>query len=110
MRSRLSKTSLIATAALATCYFCHVGTVQHKIGWTTSVPGMIHANRRIISGKSAVWHAPSRLENGVLPEAVPPRMVTGAGKEEDYRILDTVGVAKTVCDFFQHCASAKLRA
>ena len=100
----------IATAALATCYFCHVGTVQHKIGWTTSVPGMIHANRRIISGKSAVWHAPSRLENGVLPEAVPPRMVTGAGKEEDYRILDTIGVAKTVCEFFQHCASAKFRA
>ena len=100
----------IATAALATCYFCHVGTVQHKIGWTTNVPGMIHANRRVISGKSAVWHAPSRLQNGVMPETIPPRMVTGAGKEEDYKILDTIGVAKTVCNFFQQCASAKFRA
>jgi hypothetical protein len=95
----------IAIASLATCYFCHVGTVQHKIGWTTDVPGIIHANRRIISRKSPVWYAPARLEGGAMPKAIPAKMVTGAGKEVDYEILDVVGVAEAVCKFFRLCAS-----
>jgi hypothetical protein len=95
----------IAIAPLSTCYFCHIGTVQHKIGWTTEVPGMIHASRRIISLKAAVWYAPSRLENGVMPEAIPANMVGGGGKEADYEILDPVGVAETVCQFFRRCTS-----
>jgi hypothetical protein len=56
----------IALASLADAYFCHHGTVQHKIGWLTDVPGMVHCNRRTLALRPASWVA-SKVEDGVEP-------------------------------------------
>jgi hypothetical protein len=51
----------ITLAQLADAYFCHAGTVQHKIGWTANRPGLIHGNR---GSRSARQHA-ERMQDGI---------------------------------------------
>ncbi|OUJ14419.1 hypothetical protein [Acetobacter sp. DsW_063] len=53
--SNLSILNSIALAARADFYICHHGSVQHKIGWTTSTPGVTHSNRRVIQRRPAHW-------------------------------------------------------
>jgi methylmalonyl-CoA mutase cobalamin-binding subunit len=43
-------------AAHCRAYFAHHGTVQHKIGYFTDVPGMVHANLGILAGDPAGGH------------------------------------------------------
>lgn len=33
------------------CYFCHHGTIQHKVAWFSSKPGIIHSNRKVLNKK-----------------------------------------------------------
>jgi hypothetical protein len=56
----------IGVASLADAYFCHHGTVQHKIGWLTDVPGIVHCNRRTLALHPARWVG-AKVENGVEP-------------------------------------------
>jgi hypothetical protein len=95
----------IALAKLATSYFCHIGTVQHKIGWTANIPGMIHANRSAIIYRSPIWYAPERLENAVVPVAIDDHLVSHLNDRKYYEILDNRAVAETVCTFFGSCVS-----
>lgn len=38
-------------ADIIDCYFCHHGTIQHKIAWFASKPGIIHSNRKVLKVK-----------------------------------------------------------
>jgi hypothetical protein len=43
-------------AANCRAYFAHHGTIQHKIGYFTTVPGIAHANPGILAGNPAGGH------------------------------------------------------
>jgi hypothetical protein len=47
----------IALARHARLYFCHHGTVQHKVGWFNATPGVVHCNRAILQQCPAAWVA-----------------------------------------------------
>ena len=65
----------ILLANLASFYFCHHGTVQHKIGWFHSTPGVVHANKGILEHSPGSWVA-ERSEVAIAPTYLPPGMVT----------------------------------
>jgi hypothetical protein len=49
-------------------YLSPYGTVQHKVGWLTNKPGIIHTNRKLLEGSAKyVWAA---IENAVKPRYV----------------------------------------
>ena len=47
-------------------YFAHHGTLQHKIGYFTRVPGMVHANPGILATDRAATHRHVMQEPGVI--------------------------------------------
>jgi len=91
----------IALAQTASCYLCHVGTVQHKIGWTTDKKGIIHAKRRRIVEQNKVWHHPDWLENAVLPIPVAPTLVRDSPSGENYAVLNPDKFAEFVARHFR---------
>jgi len=94
----------IALAQLADAYFCHVGTVQHKIAWTTNRPGIIHGGRDMLAGNPAEWHA-SRLEDGYTPVQINAELVEDLdpeSREPNYRAVDCPRLAEFVRDHFAH--------
>jgi hypothetical protein len=83
----LSIADSIVLAGLADFYFCHHGTLQHKIGWFHSVPGMVHAGGMIISYALSNWVA-SRSELARPPVYLDIAMISDETPEqsEDERI------------------------
>ena len=65
-----------ALALARTCdfYVCHHGTVQHKIGWFTCVPGVVHANTRVAQSKPALSVA-AQTEGGQPPSYLPAELI-----------------------------------
>ncbi len=53
-------------AAHCRAYFAHHGTIQHKIGYFTTVPGMAHANPGILAGDPAGGHRHVIQEPGIV--------------------------------------------
>lgn len=47
----------ILLANQASFYVCHHGTVQHKIGWMTKTPGIVHTNLRALRINPGPWVA-----------------------------------------------------
>lgn len=91
----------IALAQTVSCYLCHVGTVQHKIGWTTDKKGIIHAKRRRIIEQNKVWHHPDWLEDAVLPIPVTPTLVRDSASGENYTVLNPDKFAEFVVRHFK---------
>ncbi|WP_399698011.1 hypothetical protein [Xenophilus sp.] len=56
-------------------YVCHHGTVQHKVGWFTAVPGVVHSNEEVLRANPAQSVA-AHVEGGTLPVYLPPALVT----------------------------------
>jgi len=88
-----------ALALARTCdfYICHHGTVQHKIGWFTWVPGVAHANARVTRSNPALAVA-AQAEGSPPPSYLPLELIeddTGnsqgaladALKHENYTIV-----------------------
>ena len=99
----------IAIAQSATAYLCHVGSIQHKIGWTANVPGIIHGNRRLSAEELILRHS-SRLENGVPPLITPNEFfedaVSGAEEQEpNYRSVNPGEFTRFVLQHFRQCLS-----
>jgi hypothetical protein len=97
----------IAIAQCATAYLCHAGSVQHKIGWTANVPGIIHGNRRLSIDEIVSQHA-SRLENGIAPVVTPAEYledVTSDEHQPNYRSVNPGVFAGLVSEFFRRCLS-----
>ena len=57
---------------LANFYFCHYGTIQHKIGWFHSCAGVIHSNSALLE---AAYPVALRSEVAVPPVYLPPETV-----------------------------------
>jgi glycosyltransferase involved in cell wall biosynthesis len=72
----------ILLAHAADFYICHHGTVQHKIGWMTDRPGVVHSNPRTLSIDPAPWVA---LQAGHerAPVYFPPALIGDAPVAED---------------------------
>jgi hypothetical protein len=99
----------IAIAQSATAYLCHSGTVQHKIGWTANVPGIVHGYRRPGIDDLGLWHS-QRLEGGIAPLATPKAffndVISDAQvKRHNYRTIDPEMFTRFVADYFRRCVS-----
>lgn len=69
---RISQSLMLARSC--DFYVCHHGTVQHKIGWFTDVPGIAHSNREITLDNPAPSVA-KHVEGGILPVYLPERFI-----------------------------------
>jgi hypothetical protein len=65
----------------STIYFAHHGTVQHKVGWFTPIPGMVHCNRSVIETNPAQWVA-AQSDVAVTPAYLAPEEVRDVVAEE----------------------------
>ena len=65
----------LALGRLANFYVCHVGTVQHKVGWFHACPGVIHANSEVLSYDFGHIVA-AQSEVAARVDQLPVRMVT----------------------------------
>ncbi|MBV1836232.1 hypothetical protein [Acetobacter estunensis] len=72
--SGLSITDSIALAEHASLSVCHHGTIQHKIGWTVGVPGVVHSNRQVLERTPGQWAA-EQAEGVAVPYYLPPELV-----------------------------------
>jgi hypothetical protein len=93
----------IALAELADAYFCHGGSVQHKIGWTANKPGIIHGPRKLMSKDPISWHS-DRLEGAVPPLPLPIQMIQDVEsdlREKNYRVKSGA-VAQFVANYFSY--------
>jgi hypothetical protein len=70
----LSISDTILLARRAALYFCHHGSVQHKIGWFTSAPGMVHANLAVLESSPAKWVA-QQSEVATEPTYIPSSLL-----------------------------------
>jgi GT2 family glycosyltransferase len=89
----------IVLAQKADFYFCHHGTVQHKIGWFTSRVGVVHCNRRTTEVLPALY-VQDQSEMAGLPVYVPLELIEAPEpnpseanleqvlKTENYRFID----------------------
>lgn len=96
---------LFAIAQCATVYLCHTGSIQHKIGWTANVPGIIHGNRRLPASELVARHS-SRLENGVPPMLMPGELlcdVAGDEREPNYTCIEPAEFSRLVLAHFRRC-------
>ena len=65
-------------SGVATSYFCHDGSLQHKIGWVRpKIPGVVHGNHQRNRGQGKGWHP---VEGGYAPRYVPPECVVDLKK------------------------------
>lgn len=65
----------ILLSQLADIYFCHHGSVQHKIGWFSTVPGVVHSNRVILSNTQMAAWVGAQSEVGIPPLYLSPDVV-----------------------------------
>lgn len=107
--SDISVMEEISWGSIADFYFCHGGSMQHKIGWVHGTPGMIHSNARFIDWNRAL---PSPAEG--CPEAcyLPRDMIVDdaasnytedelARCDQNYRFAATSAVAAELIEAFE---------
>ncbi|WP_348759451.1 hypothetical protein [Candidatus Methylocalor cossyra] len=63
-------------ARLIDYYLAHHGAIQHKIGWFSKKPGVVHSNRTVLSGRPESHIAFWSQENGVPPRYLDAQWVT----------------------------------
>lgn len=102
----------IVLAHAAQFYFCHHGTVQHKIGWLTRTPGVVHSNRRTLDIRPAQWVA-NQSEGVPVPIYIPASLVDDEQEKipedetvksrffEHYRFIDETQVVNFVMECLQ---------
>jgi hypothetical protein len=113
----LSITDSIVLSRCANVYFCHHGTVQHKIGWFTSAPGVVHCNRAMLAATPAAWVA-AQSEIAIPPLYLSPDIIRDADgtaeagsefahllRHENYMITNIPAAIKT---FFVHAGTANV--
>jgi hypothetical protein len=100
----------IALAQRAHFYFCHHGTVQHKIGWFSSAPGVVHTNRKITAARPENWVC-DQSEIATRPRYIPETMIEDNESQpedekesslrlENYAITDIGQCVATVLDAY----------
>ena len=77
---RLADSFLLSS--VATAYFCHDGSLQHKIGWVRpEIPGIIHGNHQRNRGQGKGWHP---VEGGYAPRYIPPEYIVDLKDRESF--------------------------
>lgn len=97
----------IFLASQCHAYFVHHGTLQHKIGYFTKVPGMAHANPGILQIDPAGTHRHVTEDPGVIEyvdaaliEAVPVADAQGPlDPRNSYRFTDIARMVSVFRDF-----------
>jgi len=95
----------IHLAAHCRAYFAHHGTLQHKIGYFTKVPGMVHSNPNILGADPAGGHRHVTEDPGVIEyvDAALVDDVPGAdgalAPNNAYRFNDIPAVVTAFADF-----------
>jgi hypothetical protein len=86
--------------AAATCYFAHVGTLQHKLGLLLRLPGVVHGPRVQLAAPEG---GPYLSEDGIPPMFVPESAVEDVPSESsrgdsfaDYRIVDLTFITESL--------------
>jgi hypothetical protein len=79
----------ILLARLASIYICHHGTVQHKVGWFHSIPGLVHCNRKVLADMPSAWVA-SKSEVAIRPLYIPIELVEDVPLEGEKRLKATL--------------------
>lgn len=103
-------------AGQAEFYVCHHGTVQHKIGWLTETPGVVHSNGRTLRLSPAEWvyrQAEGSVRPCYVPEAFVEDEVAATAEDaetrsrlfESYRITDPKRFVAFVLDALQRSAA-----
>ncbi|MGJ7531448.1 hypothetical protein [Variovorax sp. GB1P17] len=108
----ISIAQTILLAQQATVYFCHHGTVQHKVGWFSSAPGVVHCNKRTlqitdlgryIADQSAVAEIPIYLPHDLVESPTEFESEDAASRAdiaENYYVNDIETVSDTVMQLF----------
>jgi hypothetical protein len=82
---------VVAFAQVADCYFAHQGSLQHKIGWLGDCPGLVHANRLVLT-TPMLWEPALEARPGQVPptylDPAVVRDVAGAKRVAKNRWLD----------------------
>jgi hypothetical protein len=86
--------------AVATCYFSHVGTLQHKLGLLLRLPGVVHGPKLQLAAPEG---GPYLSEDGMSPIFVPQNAVEDAPSTPirgqsfaDYRIVDLAFITESL--------------
>lgn len=91
-------------------YFCHHGTVQHKLGWFSDVPGIVHCNREILAIQPDIWVS-RQSEIAALPIYLPSDLIDEVDQDQtmgelqlhlkhiDYKIADVSRLARIIAEF-----------
>ncbi|MDO9241849.1 MAG: hypothetical protein Q7U30_17710 [Methylicorpusculum sp.] len=72
-------------------YLAHHGSIQHKIAWLSNKPGLVHSNKKVLSGIGGTkryYAAFTSTKSEVLPHYLDPEIMTdisGATEEGDSR-------------------------
>jgi hypothetical protein len=81
----------VVHAAIADCCFVHHGSLQHKIGWIGNCPGLVHANRTVLT-TPMLWEPALTARTDQMPptymDAALVRDVPGARRVAKNRWLD----------------------
>lgn len=101
----------IHLAGHCAAYFANHGTLQHKIGYFTAVPGLVHANPATLAIDRAATHAHVIEDAGVveyidpsLVEDVPLQEGAAMSAENDYRFTDVARLVATFLAFLERDA------
>jgi hypothetical protein len=116
--TQLTLPAAIAWTPSVDVYVCHHGTQQHKIGWLSSAPGLIHVSLHFLADHPAGWVA-DQAEGAALPRYLPPEYVEDCDSDNsrqhnpffaDYRFADPhragVAMAETVLDMLKNAANS----
>lgn len=102
----------IAVGRHAGFYFCHHGTVQHKLGWFSDVQGIVHCNRETLAIQPDIWVS-QQSEIAALPVYIPSDLIEEVDQDKemgelqlhlkhiDYTIADVSRLAGIIAEFAQ---------
>lgn len=87
----------LSIAGVLKYHITHMGTIQHKIGWFSECPGIIHGNRQSLeSGKSSFQSLHARrggptsqfIDYASVSDFIPDGPIAGAGDRENLHDYD----------------------
>ncbi|SEM25887.1 hypothetical protein SAMN05518845_11948 [Variovorax sp. YR750] len=90
----ISIAQTILLAQQATVYFCHHGTVQHKVGWFSSAPGVVHCNRRTLQVTDLGKYIADQSEVAEIPLYLPHDLVESPTEFESEDAASSADIAE----------------
>lgn len=104
--SGLTLTQALALAQDADFYISPVGSIQHKVAWLQSIPGLVHGPHSSMNWHVANWHG-QKSQIAVAPCVLPAELVQdtqasahhpNAARNMNYRITDPDRAARVAVD------------